>query len=267
MMTTTNEGSSILPPQKDNIAQTPKDKTPKSNVKQNTIIASIYLIILSIVLAYAFIYFQKRLGERPAYFGVQWKNVDSLCFSNGPSWFIVDLKSDSIKSLKAINDEDKKLLLTLPIKKDSCNSYYNAIDLLAFKSNSEAGSQYYVILILTGICGMIGILLRTINSFVGRACYRTMDLNVWWPYYYLRPVIGFFIGPILFLLLDGKVTTIGNVSTGTNVYIIGLTILAGFGTEDFLEMLRNLSKRLFRPNVDSEKKKDDKDKQSLDEDA
>lgn len=235
---------------------------PRTNNKPGTKIMAAYLIIVSGLLIWWFICIQRDLSTNNSCYAVSWENTDTLCLKSGPSWFIVDNKSDSIKSLKVIDDEDKKKLLALYTGNDSCSTYPNAIDQLAFKSNKETSSRYYMILLLTGVCGMMGVMLRTINNFIGVACYKVLDLEIWWPYYTVRPCMGFFIGPILYSILDGKLLTIGSGSTGSNVYLIAITILAGYGTEDFLDMLKNLSKRLFRSNdAKNYDKPDEKEKE------
>jgi len=229
---------------------TPKslsEETPKNNWKWLTLLIAIVIFLMTGLFIYLFINSYKNLETNSEYEAVYWKNIDSVCLNNGPSWFIYDTKCDSIKTLKVISDDDKKLLLSLESEKDNCSSgYTQAIDLLAFKSNRNHKSMFLFLLLISGCCGAIGVQLRTINNFIGVTCFRNdFDIKIWWPWYILRPFMGFLIGPILYILFDGKLVPTPGESGFSSMVIIGCTILAGYGAEDFLDMLKTLSKRIF----------------------
>lgn len=218
-----------------------------SNLNIKAVSTALVTILITVILCYFFIVTRKQLDNTKTYYSVFWKNADSTIIKSGPNWFLYDCNKDSIKSLKIINDIDKIQLLNLTESKEKkCNSYFSAIDQLTFKSNSENNGNYYLALILTAICGAIGVQLRTINNFIGVSCFKKdFKFDIWWPWYLLRPILGGLIGPILYILIDGNLYNNLAVKNHSQALIIGITVLAGFGSEDFLELLRKLSKRLF----------------------
>lgn len=222
------------------------------NWKLSTWVTTICITALTFLLAYAFYQVQKKIDQIKVYHSVFWNNVDSTYVRPGPAWFYFDSKVDSLKSIKIIGETDKLILLNLVDQKSKYyNSYSAAIDLLAFKTNSENPSSYYLILFLGAICAAIGVHLRTINNFVGVTVFKSdFNIKAWWPWYVMRPLMGVLIGPILFILLEGRLIAI-STEVSYSRFIIGLTILAGFGSEDFLETLRSISKRIFgfKPDV------------------
>ena len=198
--------------------------------------------------AAGFVKAYNTFSDQSNYVAVYWDSgTDSINLLPGPNWFLYDSKVDSIKSLKAINNEEKQALLKLaPDSVQSLNSFIQAIDRLAFESNRLHQNIYYTILLIAAICGALGVQLRSMNNFIGVACYKNnFDFRIWWPWYLMRPFLGVLIGPILFILFEGKLMPLTTSSTYSNVLLIAICILAGFGSEDFLFMLRNLSKRVF----------------------
>jgi hypothetical protein len=158
-----------------------------------------------------------------------------------------------------IDAEIKEELINLPAYlesedssfRDVINSYRESINRLAFKS-TEIDVHFAVSLILlAGLSGLIGSMLRIIGDFVGWACYLyKLDLARWWPFYLLRPVMGFIIGAVTVIILKGSMAAVfdtsGLMTSTVGIYSwIIFAFLAGFGVSDFTRMLKNLSKRIF----------------------
>lgn len=226
-----------------------------SNFNLPTLLFVIGTVIITSILIFYFLETRKKLDNAKTCYSVFWKNTDSTEIKSGPNWFLYDCKSDSIKSLKSISELEKSQLLNLASNaKNNCDSFNKAIDLLSFKSNSENNGSYYLLLIISSICGAIGVQLRTINNFIGVACFKNdFNYKVWWPWYVLRPLIGALIGSILFTLVDGNLYSTPTEAGYSQTLIIAMSILAGFGSEDFLNLLRNLSKRFFGTQKGEEK--------------
>lgn len=222
-------------------------KKEYNNLNWKSFSVVFFNILISALLAFCFIITRQKLDTKKNYYSVYWKNSDSTVVKSGPIWFTYDCQYDSLKSLKRITDTDKLILLNLAeVKKEGCDSFNAAIDELVFKSNYQNKDAYYLALILTAICGCIGVQLRTINNFIGVACFKKdFNFDLFWPWYVLRPFLGALIGPILFLMIDGKLYNNFNSGDDSQSLVIAITILAGFGSEDFLDLLRKLSKRFF----------------------
>jgi hypothetical protein len=127
------------------------------------------------------------------------------------------------------------------------NSYSLAIDQLAYVSNIDKGNSGYCwILLLYCMTGVIGVQLRTINNFLGVACFKKdFDFGIWWPWYSMRPLIGFITGGVVFLLIDGKLIYSAQALSGLNPVVIAMAFIGGFSADDFYIMLRRISQRIF----------------------
>ena len=165
-----------------------------------------------------------------------------------PSWFF---KSGStFKSYKMIDDTDKKLLKSCVVVNDSVinsasyKAYINAIDELAFKSNTIFPNSSSLFL-LTFCLVFLGCSARTFYDYIGWECYKNgQDMDTWWPWYVCRPAIG---APIAtFLIVAFRTTMFSTLfsSRDLNSYLV-VSFIAGFAMMEFLKMLRRSSKALF----------------------
>ena len=197
-------------------------------------------------------------------FSTEWKPKDSITLRSGPEWFYYDQKKGTVNSLQAITEKDKSSLTEL-LSKDSKSypSYSQAIDALSYFSNQDGGNSGYCwILLLYCVTGVIGVQLRTINNFVGNACFKKkFDFGVWWPWYLLRPLIGFITGGVVFLLIDGKLFYSTQIVGGLSAAVLALAFIGGFSADDFYDMLRRISKRIFSTTTQPEN--EDKKKQKV----
>lgn len=168
--------------------------------------------------------------------------------SDTPSWFF---KSGcTFKSYKMIDDTDKKLLKSCVVMNDSIinsvsyKAYINAIDELAFKSNTIFPNSSSLF-ILTFCLVFLGCSARTFYDYIGWECYNNgQDMNKWWPWYVFRPIIG---APIAtFLIVAFRTTMFSTLfsSRDINSYLV-VSFIAGFAMMEFLKMLRRSSKALF----------------------
>ena len=224
--------------------------TPNNNSNWNwqvwTTIA--YILAVSSIFIYLFVVTYKKVDNSNKYAAVYWPVIDSsMKVGVSPIWFVLDIRTDSIKTLKPIDDDDKKVLSGLVNDTATYrNSYVAAVNSLAFESNLHLKSPYLMVLFLTSICGAIGVLLRTANNLIGVACWKNdFNFEVWWPWYFLRPFMGMILGPILFIIIEGKILPFNSYHTYSNVLVIAISVLAGFGAEDLLNALRSLSKKVF----------------------
>lgn len=218
----------------------------------NTRITTIYtaaFIICTTILALVMFYYSHAVVEakvKPT--TVDWIKTNSLKIKSGPNWFFYDSKSGKINTLHQINDSEKTILIALVESRDkNFQSYSQAIDKLAFDSNKNRGDDFgNWLILLYSIAGLIGVQMRTINNFIGIACFKNdFNFHRWWPWYLVRPILGFITGALVFLLIDGKHLLTGQLSTGLSTGILAVAFLGGFSTDDFYDLLRKLSKKIF----------------------
>jgi len=218
------------------------------NTREATIYTAAFIVCTTILALIMFYCSHKIVGDQVRPTKVDWIKTDSLKIKSGPNWFFYDSKSGKLQALHQINDNEKTLLIALVETGDkNYQSYTQAIDKLAFESNNSNGNNFsYWLILLYALAGLIGVQMRTINNFVGVACFKNnFNFHVWWPWYLVRPILGFITGAIVFLLIDGRHLLDGKVSTGLSTAILGVAFLGGFSTDDFYELLRKLSKKLF----------------------
>lgn len=98
-----------------------------------------------------------------------------------------------------------------------------------------------------GFLATIGSLVRVTYDFIGHTCYtREFDFNIWWPWYFFRPILGFILGSI-FVILFSKDLFGSNVNELPKFPFI-LSFLTGFSITDAMGFLRIASKRVFGEN-------------------
>jgi hypothetical protein len=125
-------------------------------------------------------------------------------------------------------------------------TYWAAIDELAFKANKLRDSGLTFLLVLAGVSGMLGVLIRSILDFVGNACFKnTLDVYRWWPWYLMRPPLGFLLGLLSVLIIQARIFLPNTGGSMATVWWLGVAVLVGFGTDDFAGRLRLVSQTLF----------------------
>jgi hypothetical protein len=143
-------------------------------------------------------------------------------------------KEDDLKA--AVVVEDSRLL-----------NYAGAISKLAFDSNSLIDNYFLYLLSIAGLSGMIGTQIRAFANFIYLSTQTNkLDVKTWWPWYALRPALGFLLGLTVVLLVQAKlfVPTTDSPPSGT-AWWMALAMLVGFGADDFAQRLRLVAQALF----------------------
>lgn len=127
-------------------------------------------------------------------------------------------------------------------------SYSEAIDNLAYLGTVRQGAVISLVLILGGLGGALGAILRSLVEFAGNASYtQNLDLSRWWPLYFTRPLVGGIIGFVVIILTQAQLLTGGNLDQGASdsFWWLGVAVLGGFSTMDVTMRLRMAAKALF----------------------
>lgn len=255
---------------KDKTGQPPEDvsakphKPPYTNFRSFTVLTAVFIGLTTTLSLAIFSVVHNRITAEIRPFSIQWQSKDTINLKNGPEWFFYDQKKGTLNSLQSISEKDKSLLTAL-LTKDEKNgkiyqSYSLAIDELAYVSNEGQGrSGYCWIILLYCMTGVIGVQLRTINNFVGNACFKKeFNFDIWWPWYMLRPLLGFITGGVVFLLIDGKLFYASTMLNGLSPVVVALAFVSGFSCDDFFGMVRRISQRVFSSDGDQANKNNGK---------
>lgn len=189
---------------------------------------------------------------------IQWKVGPEVKMEPGPASFLVNWDQSELIHRGPINDSLKEELIALlnvegiPVQQAEAikASYFRAIDTLAYNSNVNAYSVLILLLILAGLGGVVGVQIRSISNFVGVTCFKNdLDIKRWWPWYVLRPLLGFLFGILVVVLVKAKLFLGTDTQVGDeSLWWLGLAILTGFGASDFGDRLRLLTQTLFGKN-------------------
>lgn len=235
------------------------EDTAKQSLNQRTLLGTaLALIVFTTLIGFLFYKSYTRLEEFNKPFKVFWNNEGDVELNATPVWFMYD--SDTLYSTKPIKTEDKLLLLNLISSSSFNQSYKKAIEKLTFLSNDDSRISFTLFLLIGGLSAVIGVQIRTLYDFVGNACYTfNFNLKVWWPWYVIRPFLGFLLGGFVVVLLEAKLfNSTVYFPDRSNLYLIGFTILAGFGVTDVVGVIRSLSKKIFSAEAHSEAKPSNK---------
>ena len=190
--------------------------------------------------------FQQRTNS------VRWDAPQGMTLKPGPPSFWYDAANKRLNYVGVI-DQQRKLelvgLLTTDTDKPVAaeqKSYWAAIDELAYASNHGLGGLVISLLLLGGLAGALGVQLRSLVNFVGNACYtESLDLVIWWPYYFVRPLTGLVLGIVVVVVVNAGFLGAGSVAPGGTLWWAGVAFLAGYGEQEFTLRLRQLTKTLF----------------------
>lgn len=174
------------------------------------------------------------------------------CTKDYPVWFRIT--GDTITTNRALDRVDVIELKTLV--NDTCKyygDYSRAIGELAYKSNNDT-SNIYNLAWLTFFFVFLGCSVRTFFDFIGHYCYlKDLNMNNWWPWYCLRPVICAPVTAILIVSIHTSFFSNLFISKDLNTYLV-ISFLAGFAVMEFLRMLRHVSKSIFYVEGNTENK-------------
>ncbi len=216
-------------------------------MKKSDTFHAIGLSIITILIVIFYFSYLNDLNEKLKYdFKVPFNNSDSIELNSGPIWFFYDKNKHTISSAKPISLENKLTLLSLyPKEKSLSPSYSAAVDELTYISNKEIGDIFSLILILGGLGGMLGVMIRSLSSLIFHASQKTLDMATWWPWYYLRPTMGLGIGITIVVLSKTKLLVIDSPGELTGFWILGICILSGFAISEVTDRLYYSANTLF----------------------
>lgn len=246
---------------------TTENRPSATTQPQHTLYMTIYILIFTALIVISFVSAYRKTEKLQVLETVPWSNETQYTLKSGPVWFGYDEDAKLLKVNGIINDSIKKQLLELyPSDSTGYASYQRAIDWLAFKTQtSQSKPSYLYILLLGGLAAMIGVQIRTIYHFLDHTCYkRDFDAKIWWPWYVVRPWVGFLLGAALILLAEVNLFTVAN-SQSSQIFWIGFSILAGFSTPDVIRRLGKASEAIFgiddnpRPPANSGEKEKEKE--------
>jgi hypothetical protein len=227
------------------------ENTESNSTNQQKIRAAVSLFWFSIFISVLFLFlFIVKLDKNQIY-EQTWENSENILleYSKAPIWF--KYEGNTLYSDIAITDEMKVKLYNLASDTISKNtSYFKEINTLTFNSRQGAPKSIYIIL-ACGLLAIFGVNIRSMWDFVGNASYKNeLNMSRWWPWYFLRPLIGFMAGIGFYFLFNGGVLEINGISVSkSKLYLLlGLSTLIGFGLNDFIERLRLISKAMFGSN-------------------
>ena len=92
---------------------------------------------------------------------------------------------------------------------------------------------------------MLGVMIRSLSSLIFHASEKTLDMTIWWPWYYLRPTMGLGIGVTIVVLSKTKLLVIDSPGELTGFWILGICILAGFAVSEVTDRLYYSANTLF----------------------
>jgi hypothetical protein len=227
----------------------------KLATQKERVLTGISLVLLSAVIAAIwFVSFNATQSHVHHEYSVGWAPKPGTFLSPGPASFKFDAAHDKLVARGPIDTSVKGELVNLISSKGAAifppnpagRSYWQALDQLVFESNRDSDQILWLLLILGGISGLLGVQLRSLVNFVGIASFNnSLDISRWWPWYVLRPPTGFIFGLAAMLLLQVGFFQPETGAPEAVTWGIVIALLAGFGAAEFADRLRLLAKTLF----------------------
>lgn len=228
--------------------------TNPSSLKSMLFFAFLLITITSASLYAGFVTIQKIQELLSTEFSVFWKMPSYTELKSGSILLHYHQSNNSIKHIGPISQVEKEKILTLitsSSKKEQDNKkavqeFTSAIDELTYQSNLKNREISGLTLLLGGIIGLIGAMVRSMNNFIGVACFkRELNLTVWWPWYILRPFIGVVLGSLIITMSQSNFFFSSEAVAKNIFWWASASFIAGFGSSDFLEKLRLISQTFF----------------------
>lgn len=232
----------------------PADEFTPGTTTEKIITFLLLCLASAILLAIWFHFLERAESLEAEECKVSYVLPEGVVLKPGPASFRYDRQSNELRHRGMIDSNLKQELSKLvPEDKPALQgpkgamSYSEAIDKLAYDSNLKRNEYIEVLLLLGGLSGILGVLMRSLANFVWVACTRNeFDWHRWWPWYLARPVLGFFLGLVCVLFIEANLLQPGGQPAATSTgWWVGVAVLAGFGSQDFAERLRLLSQSLF----------------------
>jgi hypothetical protein len=181
-----------------------------------------------------------------------WTQPTGVVLKSGPPSFRYDPDSKKLLFRGLMDATQKEELVKLvpsegtDAQKNAAVSYQGAIDQLAYDANAHRDSFILKIFLLGGISGILGVLMRSLFNFVKVSCFENkFDWHRWWPWYTTRPVLGFVLGLVCVLFVEADLFQPSGKSGTGLAWWIGIAILAGFASDDFVEKIRLIGQTMF----------------------
>jgi len=215
------------------------------------------LLLLSVGTLYGWFRVLDKTDQKlDAIYEVSWQRPEGLSLAAGPTTFWYDAKSGRLKHRGAIDTEGMQTLVKLASLTDpkadakaeapKLQGYVDAVNELAFLSGATKSQAFHWILLLGGLSGILGVMVRSLSNFVGVACFkRDLRLGTWWPWYAVRPVIGMIVGVLTIVLVHSKLLFTAETNGSGTLWWLSVSFLAGYGATEFTERLRLVTQTLF----------------------
>lgn len=214
----------------------------------------IALMVISGVIMIAFLLFLNLLNTKQRGItstAVAWLNPGKVELTNYPNWFLYDKNLKQIRTRAVIDEKLKvELVKTYPLRGDSANfaEFRQSVEQLAFQSADMKGSYYWLLLLVSGLAAVVGVFIREMLDLIRHFCYKKdLDFKTWWPWYFLRPFVGFMFG-VMVILFNGTDLLFQSASNNSDTYLIAIAIIAGISVEDVMFKIRKVSQVLFGNN-------------------
>jgi hypothetical protein len=191
-------------------------------------------------------------GLASAEVSAPWDQPAGVVLTSGPPAFRYDRDSKKLLFRGLMDATQKDALVKLvPSGKDAQGTaaaagYQEAIDQLAYLSNNRHDYFIWKIFLLGGISGILGVMMRSLFNFVRITCFENkFDWHRWWPWYITRPILGFFLGLVCILFVQADLFQPTGKANANLSWWIGIALLAGFASDDFVEKIRLIGQTLF----------------------
>lgn len=231
-----------------------------ATLKQKVILAALLIAvtIASLLMAWAALNSVQTVTYEPV--RVAWQPVSDVRLATGPVGFRYDRVAGELQFSGPMSDETRlKLVALFPDPKGSSDdsakalesdaaSYAAAIDVLSGESLLLANKYVVALLLLGGCCGVVGVQLRSMWDFVRNICFKDppqLDVVTWWPWYLMRPIIGFVLGVLAISMIMSGFLEVDNQGTRSSLWWLSITALVGFGASEFMSRLRLVVAALF----------------------
>lgn len=183
---------------------------------------------------------------------VFWNAPTNMFIKSGPPTFRYDRGSNLLYFRGEVDASTKQELMSLLIVDGTTHpvgfdqAYADAIGRLAYLASDGGGQALRYLLLLGGFSSTLGVLLRLIVNFINVNCYKKrLDLDLFWPYFVMRPITGFLVGFALVLLIKANVLFKGEAAATGSLWWAGVALIAGFGAAEFTDRLRLLTQTMF----------------------
>ncbi|MBC8354955.1 MAG: hypothetical protein H8E66_23505 [Planctomycetes bacterium] len=261
-----SEGQQTAPPAPSERVAPPEPPAPEvfhpATMKQKVSLATMLVAwtVASLVMAWVSL----NSVQDVLYVAVEtdWRCPSNVRLATGPVGFRHDSVQGKLKYIGPMSDETRLKLAGLfptldDVPSDSeaaqnyerdLTTYSTAVDILSEESLLLANKYVVALLLLGGCCGMVGVQLRSMWDFIRNLCFKDppeLDVVTWWPWYLMRPLIGFVLGILAISMIMSGFLEVDNQSPRSSLWWLSITALVGFGASEFMARLRLVVAALF----------------------